>query len=193
MDYDTFVAHVEERGRTGRAAAERAADATLRVLAERITPKEVHDLAAQLPGPLQRSLLEARADREIFPTDEFARRVAERLQISPSEARLQAHAVLVTLREAVSEGELEDVLVQLSPDYLDLIAPDFPVPDPREDGRLSFGLSYGELESRFQTELARQTGFDGDLIGALTRVLTEVIGDDHERMRVQLERAGLRW
>jgi hypothetical protein len=31
------------------------------------------------------------------------------------------------------------------------------------------------------------------MIGALTRVLVEVIEDDHERMRVQLERAGLRW
>jgi uncharacterized protein (DUF2267 family) len=193
MDYDTFVAHVEERGRTGRAGAERAADATLRVLAERVTPKEVHDLAAQLPGPLQRSLLEARANREIFAADEFVRRVAERLELSPSEARLQAHAVLVTLREAVSAGELEDVVAQLSPDYLDLLAPDFPLPDPRADGRLSFGLTRSELEALFQTELARQTGFDGDLIGAITRVFSDVIEDDHERMRVQLERAGLRW
>jgi uncharacterized protein (DUF2267 family) len=193
MDYDTFVARVEERGRTGRAGAERAADATLRVLAERISPKEVHDLAAQLPAPLQRSLLEARAGREVFPADEFVRRVAERLELSPSEARLQAHAVLATLREAVSEGELEDVVAQLSPDYLDLAAPDFPIRDPREDGRVSFGLTHSELESRFQTELARQTGFDGTMIGALTRVLVEVIEDDHERMRVQLERAGLRW
>jgi uncharacterized protein (DUF2267 family) len=191
MQYDAFVQRVEERARAGRATAERAAEATLRVLATRIREQEARDMAAQLPGPLQRPLIEAATRYEIFPVDEFVRRVAELEQIPPTEARLHAHGVLVTLREALSEGELEDVVQQLSPDYLDLIAPDFPIPEP--DDYVPFGLTHAELMARLQTELARSTGMDGNEIAAIANALTGVIEDDHERMRVQLERAGLRW
>jgi uncharacterized protein (DUF2267 family) len=194
MDAGRFIALVEERAHLDPRSAERAVDATLRTLAERITQKEAHDLAAQLPGPLQRPLLEAKAERELFDAADFVRRVAEREEVAPVEARLHVHATLVTLREAVSPGELEDVLALLGQDYLDLFAPDYPerVPDVRDDAYVEFGLTPEELETRFTEELARQTGFDDSEIGAIARVFSEILVEDHERMRVQLERAGVR-
>jgi uncharacterized protein (DUF2267 family) len=190
--FQAFMDVVEERGRVGPAAARRAADATLRVLAERITQKEAHDLAAQLPGELQPPLVQGTHERGLFAADEFVRRVAEREEIAPVEARMHVQAVLTAVRAAVSEGELEDVLQQLSPDYLDLFGPDYPdVGETHPDGYAMFGLTMQELESIVESDLLRQTGFDGASVGAIARVLAHVLDEDHQRMRVQLERAGL--
>jgi uncharacterized protein (DUF2267 family) len=194
MRYEEFIRSVAERGHLELPTAERAAEATLRVLAERLRRKEAHDLASQLPRELQPPLQDDALEREIFPAEEFVRRVAEREEIPLTDAQVHAQAVLMTICKAVSRGELEDVLAQLSADYLDLFAPDgsLAVPDPRIDAYISFGLTADELEERFSEELARQTGIDGAEIGAIARVLTQVIEEDHERMRSQLERAGVR-
>jgi uncharacterized protein (DUF2267 family) len=53
--------------------------------------------------------------------DDFVQRVAEELEISPDAARLRVRAVFSTLREAVTWGELQDVLEQLDPEYADLL------------------------------------------------------------------------
>jgi len=54
--------------------------------------------------------------------DEFVERVAGALEIPPEEARNRVRAVFGTLREAVTSGELKDVLAQLDPEYADLLA-----------------------------------------------------------------------
>ena len=55
--------------------------------------------------------------------DEFVRRVAQRAHVEPEEARTGAVAVLVTVREAVTSGELHDVLSQLPQEYRELVGP----------------------------------------------------------------------
>jgi uncharacterized protein (DUF2267 family) len=42
--------------------------------------------------------------------------------VPEDEARARIRALLATLREAVTRGELEDVLAQLDPEYADLLA-----------------------------------------------------------------------
>jgi uncharacterized protein (DUF2267 family) len=60
--------------------------------------------------------------RAPLPADEFVERVARELNLSTEEARTRVRAVFGTLREAVSWGELEDVVSQLDPEYADLLA-----------------------------------------------------------------------
>jgi hypothetical protein len=48
-------------------------------------------------------------------------RVAQELEITPEEARTRARAVLETIREAVTPGELHDILVQLPSGFFEHI------------------------------------------------------------------------
>ena len=123
MDYATFTRTTAQRAGVPEEAAERIEHATLRTLADRISGGEAQDLAAQLPAPLQDDLRTPREDAEAFGVDEFVRRVAERGDVDPREARTGAAAVLITVREAVTPGEFDDVLSQLPQEYRELVGP----------------------------------------------------------------------
>jgi uncharacterized protein (DUF2267 family) len=62
----------------------------------------------QLPMPMSR--------------EEFVERVATQLQVEPEEAGRRIRGVFNVLRQAVTWGELEDVILQLDPEYADLLA-----------------------------------------------------------------------
>ncbi|MFD8545340.1 DUF2267 domain-containing protein [Streptomyces sp. NPDC059649] len=117
MKSDEFLAKVRERGEYGsREEAERVTGAVLQVLAGRITPGEAADLASQLPAPLDEAL---RTDgrTESYGRQEFLRRVAERAGARTRTAEWDACAVLSTVADAVSGGELNQVLSQLPSGY----------------------------------------------------------------------------
>jgi RND superfamily putative drug exporter len=108
-------------GRAGlpRSAAQRATDAALVTLSERITQRETHVLAAQLPRDLRPFVRSPPGATERFGADEFVRRVGEREGVDEHEAAAHARAVLRTLGEAVA-GDLDYVRAQLSADYAPL-------------------------------------------------------------------------
>ncbi len=123
MDYSELVGRVEEQAGLETEGAEQALAATLTTLAERISEEEAEDLASQLPGEVKAQLMGVVAGGEVFTADEFVRRIADREGGIPAdEARSHAEAVLITLREAISGGEFEDILLQLPDDYLELFA-----------------------------------------------------------------------
>ncbi len=115
MRHDEFLAKVRERGEYhGQEEAEEVTASVLRVLASRITSSEAEDLAAQLPEPLDRPLIDgAGTQAGIFGVEEFLRRVGRLTGARPRTAEWDASAVLSTLAEAVSGGELNQVLSQL--------------------------------------------------------------------------------
>ena len=121
MQYQEFVERVENRiepentGASGTAIA-----ATLDTLSERISGGEASDLAAQLPTELKGQLTASSEEAEEFPLDEFYRRVAERENLSVPDATLHAQAVVRTLREATSGGEMDDIRSQLPGEYTSL-------------------------------------------------------------------------
>lgn len=125
MNYDTFVDQVAWR--TG-AAPHRALEltrATLETLAERLTGGEALDLATQLPKPLA-MVLRPTPDTEAadrFGAAEFVARVALRAGIEETAARHVARAVFITLREAVTGGEFDELIAQLPRDYRDIVEP----------------------------------------------------------------------
>ena len=123
MDYATFTRTTAERAGMPEETAERIEHATLRTLADRISGGAAEDLAAQLPAPLKDDLRPPREEAEAFGVEEFLRRVAERGEVGPDEARDGAVAVLTTGREAGTPGEFDDVLSQLPQEYRELVGP----------------------------------------------------------------------
>jgi len=125
MRYEDFVRHVERvaSARLDSQSAERVIAATLTTLGECLPSKAARDLAAQLPGRLQAPLTAAATRPEAISVEEFLRRLAERAEVSPSEALHHARAVMDALAEAVTGHELEHVRDQLPEDLRTLFAP----------------------------------------------------------------------
>ena len=119
MKYDEFLARVRERGEyKDNDEAAHVTNAVLEVLAQRISPGEVRDLASQLPGPLGQVLEDAAPQQaRSFGIEEFLRRVAERTGARPRTAEWDAGAVLSTLGDAVTGGELNQIISQLPSSY----------------------------------------------------------------------------
>jgi uncharacterized protein (DUF2267 family) len=117
VNHAEFVGRVAERTGTPPERAEILARATLETLAERLTGGEAADLAAQLPVALQDPLRKRAESAEAFGLEEFVRRVSERARLDPAAATDRVSAVLMTVREAVSGGEFEDVLSQLPQEF----------------------------------------------------------------------------
>ena len=122
MKFDEFLDRVQERtGLDDRAEVERTVVTVLQALCDRITAKEARDLLAQLPAKLQTSVTVTIAQMPMT-RDDFVERIGGELHVSHGEARNRIRAVFATLREAVSWGELEDVILELDPEYADLLA-----------------------------------------------------------------------
>jgi uncharacterized protein (DUF2267 family) len=120
MRYDELVRRVQERaGLEDRDDAERTVWVVLQELCDRISAKEGRDLLAQLPGELQRVVVTS--PPQPLSYEDLLRRVADELGVDRDEARRRARAVVSTLREAVSWGELQDVLEETDPEYADLL------------------------------------------------------------------------
>jgi uncharacterized protein (DUF2267 family) len=122
MKFDDFVRTVQRRaGIDDRFEAEKTAVVVLQALCDRLTGKEAEDLLAQLPSAFKQLVIASPSALPIS-ADEFVARVADELEVAPEEGRTRIRAVFATLREAVTRGELEDVLEQLDPEYADFLA-----------------------------------------------------------------------
>ena len=117
VSHGEFVERVAGRSHLSPAEATRATDAVLATLAERVGRKERRVLALQLPKHLRSPLLSSRGRREVFPLEEFVRRVAEREGASEESAGEHTRAVMSALAEAVAQGEIDYLRAQLSDDY----------------------------------------------------------------------------
>ncbi len=112
MKYDEFIGQVRSRaGLQNREEAVLAAQATLTVLGRRLFGGEAENLAAQLPHELQDCLQQEQSEK--FDLDEFFERISEEEGVGLDEAVEHARAVCSVLSDAVTPGEMEDVLSQL--------------------------------------------------------------------------------
>jgi uncharacterized protein (DUF2267 family) len=116
-----FLESVTVRGRLSPEQAEQLTEATLTVLADRISAGEVEDLAAQLPKGVRDWLVSKEESAQGFDLEEFIRRVSERAAVDLDTATRGARAVLSTIRRAVTTGEFEDVLAQLPKEFREFI------------------------------------------------------------------------
>lgn len=129
MEYQEFVNRVQqdaELGAPDEAAA--AIGAVLGTLGEMLSPTERRHLAAQLHKPMKDYVTQwmERPPKEKgrphrFNLDEFYNRVAARSDVGHPTAVKCTQAVMKTLREAVSEGELADIFRELPAEYEELL------------------------------------------------------------------------
>ena len=120
MDASQMIELVAEDAGVGREDAERATQAVLATLAERLARGEADDLAAQLPAEVA-AWLHTTTPAEGFDADEFLDRVAKRAGVDLATAERYARAVFNALARAVSRGEFDDMVAQLSRDYARLL------------------------------------------------------------------------
>lgn len=121
MDYNEFVGKVQHRARlSSREQAERATRATLQTFAERLTEGAAQNLSSQLPADLAQ-YLQQREGQQTYTLDEFFEQVREREGVELPEAVFHSRAVFDVLREATSEGAMDNVMNQLPDDFQDLI------------------------------------------------------------------------
>lgn len=120
MDYNQFVQKVQEyAGITSRDDAVQAVQATLETLSERLPRTHREHLAAQLPQELK-AYLPRRQNMEYLLLEEFYGRIGNRAKVSYRNAVKYAEAVVRVLREAVAQGELEDILSVFPDDFNEL-------------------------------------------------------------------------
>jgi uncharacterized protein (DUF2267 family) len=118
VEEKAFVQAVSERTGLSRQESADLTRATLETLAHRLSSGEARNLALELPEGLAESVRRgATAEIERFDYDELVRRVAERNVLKPDEADSGVRAVLVTLREAISEKEFGHAMSQLGADF----------------------------------------------------------------------------
>jgi uncharacterized protein (DUF2267 family) len=122
MRYASFISTVEQVAGIPREQAERAVEAVLRTLAERISGGEAADLALYLPKELRPLMASTPEPAEPFGLEEFLRRVAEREGVDERAAEEHARAVFVALGVAAAPGELRDMAAQLPHDFERLLA-----------------------------------------------------------------------
>jgi uncharacterized protein (DUF2267 family) len=122
VKFADFIRTVGERADVGDYfEAEKTSVVVLQALCDRLSGKEANDLLAQLPA-MFKDLVVVSPSAQPIPFEEFVRRVADELQVEPDEARKRIRAVFATLRQAVTRGELRDVVEELDPEYADLLA-----------------------------------------------------------------------
>ncbi|MEA2364495.1 MAG: hypothetical protein QOI32_7 [Thermoleophilaceae bacterium] len=127
LSAEAFRQRVADRAGIDLAAADRAIDAVLETLAERIAGGEVDDLIDRLPQqlhePLRRGGEHTGGKATRMSLEEFVDRVAEREGSGYDAALEHAQAVFMTLREAVGDEEFSDVTVELPREYVNALAP----------------------------------------------------------------------
>jgi uncharacterized protein (DUF2267 family) len=120
--HERFVVTIQQRTGIGWEKAERAAQATLETLAERVSAGVARDLAGDLPVA-ERRWLQPRGDAQPLDPVAFVRRVAEREETDPATAEAHVRAVFLALARLFTEHELGELVAELPKDYGALLGP----------------------------------------------------------------------
>lgn len=121
MKYNHFIALVKRVGNLrSDAEAEKASLAVLEIFASLLGEKKARNVAAQLPGELRMAMLQVK-EHGPFPLPEFFRRIADKEGVPEPEAMAHAQAVLAMLQEAITEGELDSIYPELTPEYQEFL------------------------------------------------------------------------
>ena len=147
MQYRPFVQRVSALTGIPEADAGLAVQAVMKTLAEQISEQETHDLWSQLPSELDPARRGLAGHGLGYTADQFVEQVAAREGVPLGSAREHVAATFDTLQQAVSAGELEDILPAFMGDdaFMQLWAS---APQPPAVGA---PIDYGEFVRRVQT------------------------------------------
>jgi uncharacterized protein (DUF2267 family) len=119
MRYEEFVHRVATAANIDGEQAKTITRSVLETLGERLERTHRNHLADQLSEELREMVLDRPVTRR-FLLEEFYNRVAARADLRHSPAVRRTKAVMEVLRQAVSEGELEDIRAELPSEYGEL-------------------------------------------------------------------------
>lgn len=120
MPYGAFLATVREHGGFTADEAERATEAVVSLLGQRLTPQTAEHLSEQLPAPLAQLLQDSPARPQDWGPEEFTTRIAEATGVEDETAADYARTVLRTVAQRISGDELNKLLSQLPSGYATL-------------------------------------------------------------------------
>jgi uncharacterized protein (DUF2267 family) len=121
MEYEQIIQAVEQAGGLSREAAERAAQATLQTLADRLPRGEARHIQQELPAELK-PWIYTETDAEPLDIDGFLGRLAQRERTDPETALRHARAVFAALGRALSPEAVDHLAAALPQTYDPLIA-----------------------------------------------------------------------
>jgi uncharacterized protein (DUF2267 family) len=141
---------------------ERAVQATLETLGERIDRNEARQVAALLPPELAPFIATA-TPAERLDVDEFIERVAEREHTDRMTATRHVAAVFDALARAIGDKEWNDIASELPKSYAPLLprGPFIRVPDPAD----------------FRHRVAARAGLDADAAESAIEAVLETLGE----------------
>jgi uncharacterized protein (DUF2267 family) len=151
VEYDEFIDHVAERAGVSHAHAAMLTQATLTVLADRISGGQAADLEVQLPEQLARPLRKSpQKPAESYGFARFVDKVRGMGPDVPEEAIVPGiRAVMLTLRDAVPEKEFRDTMAQLPHEFRELL---------QEEGQPAAGQPAADASGGDQTAGAAAPG-----------------------------------
>jgi uncharacterized protein (DUF2267 family) len=89
----------------------------LETLGERLDRKVRNGVLAQLPGELKELVLMRAQESDEYNVEEFFNRVGARADLTYQDATERTRQVLSVLREAISDGEIQDIRESLPDEY----------------------------------------------------------------------------
>ena len=117
VEYDKFLEETMRKAQLKTSGdGQRMIRAVIETLGERLGDHEQKDLRAELPRQMK-GWIHQRPNGEPFPLGEFYDRVARRADLTDSQAMAITRIILGLLRQAVSAGEMHDILETLPNDY----------------------------------------------------------------------------
>jgi|YelNatPaOPRAMG01_1025707.scaffolds.fasta_scaffold258485_1 uncharacterized protein (DUF2267 family) len=122
MTKDEFLNAVQERlNLADKDEAETAVRSVLAATADRLTPEEANDLASQLPHELAEFIRRRPGGVQKMDYDTYIARIQHDLDLAdPAQAERVARGVLSVVRDAVGEGEWQDVVSQMPMDMKEM-------------------------------------------------------------------------
>ena len=119
MQYSEFIGQVQNRAKLAtEEEALKATRAVLETLGNRLFTNESSHLAAQLPEEIGHFLKDKPSEKLSY--DQFIYKIVEKEGVRTQDALYHARAVFEVVREAVSQGEIDDVKAQLPQDLENL-------------------------------------------------------------------------
>jgi uncharacterized protein (DUF2267 family) len=195
MEYEEIIEETRRAsgGLTGE-AAERAAQATLQTLAERLPSGEARHILAELPAELK-PWIYTETDAAAFGIDEFLDQVAQREGVDIETALSHARAVFFALGDALSPREVQHLAASLPETYQPLVAEaqrmylDI-MPADQFWARVAQRLSTGEATARHVTGAVLQTLAERIAAGQVEDLIAQLDPLLHQPLRRGLSAAG---
>jgi uncharacterized protein (DUF2267 family) len=170
-----FIRRVAAREReVDLAAAQRHARAVFDALGRIVSRDEIEDMAAERPKDFEPLIKEAEGRFvQLLPAEDFLQRVADRAATDVDGARRATDAVLTTLAERISGGEVEDLISRLPVELH---------PPLQRGNELSNGVARRMSLDEFVRRIAEREGVTPDEAReharAVIATLREAVGED---------------